>query len=213
MDELEEILYSIVEQPTLHAKWLNTLSYMENCGARKIAHCEHPTKVKEEMLKHAAEEFRHAFYLKQQISKIYEQPLKNYSLDLMLGGFKSLHYLHSLDVKTSRFLMREYPLSSAELKKSAYILVTYAIELRAGTLYPLYHQVLKQLKSRVQVKSIILEEEDHLSEMEREIASLQHGKFLAEKVCAFESELLLAWKNALKQDILRERQPSRSSHG
>ena len=52
-----------------HAKWLNTLSFLENCGARKIAACEHPTLVKEEMLKHAAEEFRHAHHLKRQIDK------------------------------------------------------------------------------------------------------------------------------------------------
>src|ERR1700733_11588698 len=101
MDELEDLLYQIVSTPLLHAKWLNTLSYLENCGARKIAHCEHPTKVKEEMLKHASEEFRHAYYLKQQIRKVHPQPMNTYSLNSMLGGFASFHYLNLLDIWTS----------------------------------------------------------------------------------------------------------------
>ena len=58
--ELKELIGSIVKSSSLHGLWINTLSYLENCGARMIAACEHPTLVKEEMLKHAAEEFRHA---------------------------------------------------------------------------------------------------------------------------------------------------------
>ena len=45
-DQIESILNRIVASNELHAKWLNTLSYLENCGARKIAACEHPTLVK-----------------------------------------------------------------------------------------------------------------------------------------------------------------------
>jgi hypothetical protein len=37
--EIEPILNVIVACNELHAKWLNTLSYLENCGARKIAAC------------------------------------------------------------------------------------------------------------------------------------------------------------------------------
>jgi hypothetical protein len=42
---------------------------MENAGARKISKCEHPTLVTQIQLKHAAEEHRHAYYLKKQIGK------------------------------------------------------------------------------------------------------------------------------------------------
>src|ERR1700761_1696107 len=95
--QLEQLLTAIVASNDLHAKWLNTLSYLENCGARKIAACEHPTLVKEEMLKHAAEEFRHAHYLKRQIQKLSSDPLPTYSLSHMLGGTATLHYLSALD--------------------------------------------------------------------------------------------------------------------
>ena len=70
--EIGKLIGPIVKDPLLHGLWLNTLSYLENCGARMIAACEHPTLVKEEMLKHAAEEFRHAFYLKKQLARIGE---------------------------------------------------------------------------------------------------------------------------------------------
>src|SRR5437899_9916061 len=103
-EALHRFLPLIIPSRELHAKWLNTLSFLENCGARKIAACEHPTLVKEEMLKHAAEEFRHAHYLKRQIPRIWTRPMETYSLDSMLGGIATLHYLNALDLKTSRYL-------------------------------------------------------------------------------------------------------------
>src|SRR5688572_26421920 len=95
--QIEQLLTTIVNSNELHAKWLNTLSFLENCGARKIAACQHPTLVKEEMLKHAAEEFRHAHHLKRQIERISSKPMDTYSLAFMLGGAATLHYLTALD--------------------------------------------------------------------------------------------------------------------
>ena len=99
-EELNDLLTTIVKSPELHAKWLNTLSYLENCGARKIASCEHPTLVKEEMLKHASEEFRHAHYLKRQITRVSSESIGSYSQPYILGGSFTLHYLTTLDLKT-----------------------------------------------------------------------------------------------------------------
>src|SRR3984957_12933917 len=103
-EEFQQLLSRIVAVPTLHARWLNTLSFLENCGARKIAACQHPTLVKEEMLKHAAEEFRHAHHLKRQIQKVSSDLMDTYSLSYMLGGTATLHYLSHLGLKVSRYL-------------------------------------------------------------------------------------------------------------
>lgn len=157
---MKQLLTSIIKDPLLHAKWLNTLSYLENCGARKLAACEHPTKVKEEMLKHAAEEFRHAHFLKMQIPKVYDQPLKDYSPKNLLGGFSVLHYLNRLDCEISR-LCKNHP----KFKEYCYLLVTYAIEIRAKEIYSIYECQLRELNSKVFVKSILLEEEEHLNEI------------------------------------------------
>ena len=95
------VLDLIIKNPHLHGRWLNTLSFLENCGARMIAAAEHPTLVKEEMLKHAAEEFRHALHLKQQLARIGES-YEDYRP--LLGGFSSYRYLKRLDLETSRYL-------------------------------------------------------------------------------------------------------------
>lgn len=193
---MKELLTKIVATDVLHAKWLNTLSYLENCGARKIAACEHPTLVKEEMLKHASEEFRHAHYLKRQIGRISSDPLENYSLGSMLGGIATLHYLNALDVRAYRYLKAQ-----GLSKGAAYLLVTYAIELRAEELYPLYDEILRKARSPVTVKSILLEEKEHLNEMRLGLKELPLGFIHAEYVCELERDLFRQWIKSLKKSI------------
>src|SRR5436190_9666392 len=103
--QIKPLLTLIVASGELHGKWLNTLSFMENCGARKIAACEHPTLVKEEMLKHAAEEFRHAHYLKRQIARV-ATPIEDYSSTTILGAMASHQYLSRLYLRTCGYLSR-----------------------------------------------------------------------------------------------------------
>ncbi|MFS8562911.1 MAG: hypothetical protein LVR00_00665 [Rhabdochlamydiaceae bacterium] len=198
--ETHGVLTTIVASHELHAKWLNTLSFLENCGARKIAACEHPTLVKEEMLKHAAEEFRHAHHLKRQIERVSPNSMDTYSLSYMLGETTTLHYLTALDIKASRYL-KTLGLSKNSIKEAAYLLVTYAIELRAEELYPIYDEVLRQAGSRVAVKSILLEEKEHLNEMKEGLAKLPSGFVHAEHICKIESKLCKAWLEGIARNI------------
>jgi hypothetical protein len=200
MTQIKELLTTIVNSHELHAKWLNTLSFLENCGARKIAACEHPTLVKEEMLKHAAEEFRHAHHLKRQIEKVSSDCMDTYSLSYMLGGMATLHYLTALDLQASRYL-KSLGLSKSAIKEVAYLLVTYAIELRAEELYPIYDEVLRKARSSVAVKSILLEEKEHLREMEEGLHQLPSGFIYAGHVCALERSLCQKWLNTIHKEI------------
>ena len=188
--ELEILLKSIVPQPSLHAKWLNTLSFLENCGARLLAACEHPTKVKSEMLKHASEEFRHAYYLKQQIKKISAEKHHSYECNLILGEISSLHYLRALNVQTCRYLKQR---NCGKIREYSYLLVTYAIEMRAQDLYPLYQEILKQNNSPVSVNSILREEEQHLSDIHAELLLLEDHQEMMNEICAFENHLCKKW--------------------
>lgn len=197
---LKELLAKMVSSTELHARWLNTLSFLENCGARKIAACEHPTLVKEEMLKHAAEEFRHAHHLKKQIAKVLPKALDNYSLGSTLGGFATLHYLNALDVQTSRFLKTQN-LTPSRVKEAAYLLVTYAIELRAEELYPLYHDALRKAGSKVTVMSILLEEKEHLREMQEGLQQLPSGLAYAAHICTIEQHLCKRWLENIAQQL------------
>lgn len=162
---MKEIVRYIVQNDALHSKWLNTLSFMENAGARKISACEHPTQVRIIQLKHAAEEHRHAYYLKKQILKIDSNNCTGYTDGELLAAKTTRYYLHALDIQCSRYLKEQFQLPGAELKYAAYLFVTYAIEVRADAMYPIYQDILTKVNHRVMVKSIILEEEGHLEEM------------------------------------------------
>lgn len=194
---MNSMLRTIISSDKLHARWLNSLSYMENCGARKIAACEHPTLVREEMLKHAAEEFRHAHYLKRQIPRVSPEDLPTYQLPFLLGGIATLHYLDALDVQTVRYLQAQ---GVRDIRVAAYLLVTYAIEVRASELYPFYDGLLRQAGSRVTVKSILLEEQEHLNEMKAGLQQLPSGGQHALIICGFEAELYRKWVLAVATD-------------
>lgn len=202
--EIRELINPIVKDSVLHGLWLNTLSYLENCGARKIASCEHPTAVKEEMLKHASEEFRHAFYLKKQLTRI-DQHYEDYRRSYLLGGWAAYHYLNALDLHASRYL-NMLGMNFLGVRQHAYLLVTYAIELRAGELYPLYQTSLKQHRSNIQVQSILLEEKEHLQEMEDELSRVPDASTYIESICQIEANLFEKWLVACHLDVSLENQ-------
>lgn len=199
MSPFESLLEIIIQDKALHLKWLNTLSYLENCGARKIAACEHPLKVKEEMLKHASEEFRHAHFLKNLQKKI-GIPYEDYSISSLIGGFKAYHYLLKLDNHVSKILKKD-GLSLTTLKEYAYLLTTYAIEIRAEDLYPLYHQLLKRYGFAFSVKSIMLEEQEHLAEIRAEMKCVPKVYTYIDSVLDIEKELWDQWHDAIQTSI------------
>lgn len=200
--EFHHLLKKIVQEGDTHAKWLNTLSFMENAGARKISKCEHPTLVSQIQLKHAAEEHRHAYYLKKQIGKINPELCKTYESTELLAPIATSQYLHSLDIKACRYLQKAFNLDKTDIKYAAYLFVTYAIEVRADELYPVYQQALTEASSKIMVKSIILEEEGHLEEMIHQLNEFSPDwKHHAEHILTIERELHKEWINAITEEV------------
>lgn len=197
-DQFEIIVDKIVASDDIHAKWLNSLSMMENTGARKISKYEHPVHTNIIVLKHAAEEARHAYYLKKQIGKLSPDACPDYSAPYLLAPLESYHYLNMLDVEACRYLKNKLNLTGRDLKHGAYLLVTYAIEVRADMLYGVYQEALTKHASKVNVKSIILEEEGHLEEMQR-MLEVFHPEWesLAADMCAVEHRLFDSWIAAI----------------
>ncbi len=199
---MKAILEQIVADAILHAKWLNTLSFMENAGARKISACEDPLNTDLIQLKHAAEEHRHAYYLKKQIGKLGIEGFEFYNESSLIGGKASVQYLHRLDVKTSRYLKEQFNLTGQELRYAAYLFVTYAIEVRADELYPIYQEVLTSIGSKVMVKSIILEEEGHLEEMISQLKGFDpKWEAHAEHVLQIEAALFHHWIAEVSKEV------------
>ncbi len=200
--EFHHLLKRIVQDGSTHARWLNTLSFMENAGARKISKCEHPTLVSQIQLKHAAEEHRHAYYLKKQIGKINPELCKTYESTELLAPIATSQYLHSLDIKACRYLQKAFNLDKVDIKYTAYLFVTYAIEVRADELYPVYQQALTEASSKIMVKSIILEEEGHLEEMIHQLNEFSSDwKHHADHILTIEKELHEEWINAITQEV------------
>lgn len=201
--EIHKIIDNIVSDDFTHAKFLNTLSFMENAGAKKISACEHSTKVNLIQLKHACEEHRHAYYLKKQIGKINAEWCKTYESNELLAPVATRQYLHALDVKACKYLHTHFDLTNEELKYAAYLFVTYAIEVRADELYPIYQDILSKTNSKVMVKSIILEEEGHLEEMINQLDEFSdEWKPHAEKIIAIEKILHIDWISAITEDVM-----------
>jgi rubrerythrin len=200
--EFNQLLSTIIKNDQLHARWLNTLSLMENTGARKISASEDPETVTYIILKHAAEEHRHAFYLKKQIEKIKAVNCPTYTNDYLIAPKSSKYYLNQLDVDVCRYLKKEMGLKGRELRFAAYLLVTYAIEVRADELYPVYQDELDKVSSKVNVKSIILEEEGHLEEMINQLKNFSPDwQFHANKAVEMESQLFNQWVDQLNREI------------
>lgn len=200
--ELEELLQQIVSNDHTHARFLNTLSLQENIGARKISANELPETSTLMVLKHAAEEHRHAFYLKKQITRLPAADCPTYEPDYLLAPYSSKYYLNKLDLLTSRYLRKSLELSGSKLKFAAYLLVTYAIEVRADLIYPIYQKVLSEGKSKVSVRSIIIEEQGHLEEMIVQLKnSMPDWESHAEKVIAMEQELYTNWISDLAKAL------------
>lgn len=202
---MKDILYKIILNEHLHTRWLNTLSYMENTGARKISDCEHPETVDIIQLKHAAEEHRHAYYLKKQIQKLNFNACMHYHSSELLAPLHTKQYLQNLDIKCSRYLKEQFGLKGKDLKYASYLFVTYAIELRADRLYPSYQEVLTEQQSKITVKSIILEEEGHLEEMMAMLERFdpnweQHACHMT----AIENSLFDEWFSVISREVLAD---------
>ena len=175
---------------------------MENCGARKISAGEHSQNVDIIVLKHAAEEARHAYYLKSQIRKVDYDGCKTYGAHELLAPIQSAQYLHRLDTSISRYLKEHCNYNGHELRYASYLLVTYAIELRADELYPVYEEVLKENESPISVRMIVAEEKGHLEEMIEQMNTFfgdwkEHGDF----VVNLESQLFNEWQSSLHNEV------------
>lgn len=206
MNELElfeENLKIIISNVKLHAKFLNTLSYMEHIGSYKILSTQHSEFINEMILKHAAEEARHGYYLKRLAHKLLPDDNPNYTFPYLLAPIASKQYLHRLDIGVNRML-KKFMLSREVQRFAAYLLVTYGIEQRADTLYPYYQKKLEEHQIKISVKSIIAEEIGHLEEMNKALKTFgDNAQIWKNETQNIENQLFIEWNQQMAQDLSR----------
>ena len=116
-----------------------------------------------DILRHLAEETRHAFFFKRAAEKLAHRAL-DYSHPNTLAGASARSYMGRLDAEIARALA-----DSASVLP--YLYMSLIVELRAVWTYRLYQLALAEENTGVTLKSILAEEELHFSAM---LARLKH---------------------------------------
>lgn len=166
--QTKSLIQKIVLTPENHARWLNTLSFLEHIGSRKIIKSQKSEKLDLMVLEHIAEETRHAFYIKKLAQKISPDTCPTYEEDYLLAGNNAEKYFQQLDQKISEILSRQY--AGQGISLLTYLYVTLLVEERAIGVYRVYETVLEENHFAISVKPILAEEQRHLKQM-RELLS------------------------------------------
>ena len=148
------------------ARWLNTMSFLEYVGFRKIVKCQDAREMTADMLRHAAEESRHALLMKRLAIKAGGSNFKGYERETLLCGDEAEAYFQNVDRETAELL------GPAAKTIDVYLAVTWLIEVRALAVYAAYDRGCRQRGLVSGVEGLIAEETRHLAEAERALESV-----------------------------------------
>ncbi len=160
---LEGLISQIVADPALHARWLNTFSYLEYVGFRKIVKSQRAEVLTAAILGHACEEGRHALGLKKLAVKLGGAGFDSYAPQVLLCGEEAEAYFQDLD----QFCDEAFADRSADERvRLAYGYVTWLVERRALDVYGLYKSALGDSEIARKLGGLLAEETKHLSDIE-----------------------------------------------
>jgi hypothetical protein len=171
---MRDFLTALVHEPAQHARFLNMLSMLEHLGSRKIMVSQMNRILTEDILKHLAEEARHAYFFKRQAERVAKKPLDGFNDDNTMCRIPAAMYFGRMDAGISKAVQPSplIPLPEGRGKGAErqgegdpYYWVSLIIELRACWLYAIYHEVLQTEKISISLKSLLAEEDMHLAEM------------------------------------------------
>jgi hypothetical protein len=162
-DRLESLIGAVVADPALHARWLNTFSYLEYVGFRKIVKSQRAEVLTAAILGHACEEGRHALGLKKLAIKLGGAQFDSYAPDVLLCGEEAEAYFQDLDKACDEAFADR---SKQERAKLSYGYVTWLVERRALDVYGIYKQALGDSEIARKLGSLLAEETKHLADVE-----------------------------------------------
>jgi hypothetical protein len=155
----EELLRAIIENSHRHAQFLNMLSLLEHIGSRKIMLSQMRTALTQEVLKHLAEETRHAAFFKREAERVAGAAIESYSDDETICAAAARGYFGRLDARLTAMLPAGAP------AKTPYLWVSLIIELRAVWIYNRYQRELAQVGFPLSLRGVLAEEERHLTDL------------------------------------------------
>ena len=158
--EIQDFLEKIISCPKLHGLWLNTLSFLEYMGTRKMAKALPQGIFDETLLDHLSEEARHSLYFKKLANRVTKESFC-FQNEELLAGEAARTYFQRLDKKAQSISGGKTFLN--------YILTTWLIEQRAVLVYTIYNQLLLQKKFSFSLSSLLKEEVGHLIHVKNSI--------------------------------------------
>ena len=174
------------------------LSLLEHIGSRKIMASRAMTEPSHDILKHLAEETRHAFFFKRAAEKLARHPL-DYSAANTMACASARSYMGRLDAEIARALAGAPPVLP-------YLYMSLIVEFRAVWTYGLYQGALTEEAAGITLKSILAEEELHLSAM---LAGLKHrDSNVAARIalfCRVEAARFRCLWSRIEEEILNHR--------
>jgi hypothetical protein len=162
-DPLEDLIGAIVADPALHARWLNTFSYLEYVGFRKIVKSQRAEVLTAAILGHACEEGRHALGLKKLAIKLGGAQFDSYAPEALLCGEEAKAYFQDLDKACDEGFADR---SNEERAKLTYCYVTWLVERRALEVYQIYKRALGESEIARKLGGLLAEETKHLADVE-----------------------------------------------
>lgn len=203
-NRLDALIGQIVADESLHAKWLNTFSFLEYVGFRKIVKSQRAEVLSAAVLNHALEEGRHALGLKKLAVKVGGPEFDSYAPEAMLCGEEAEAYFQDLDGACDEVFSNR---SEAERAKLVYCYVTWLIERRALGVYGAYKKALGDTEIARKLDGLLAEETRHLAEVEAWLQAGDPGFLTRSKEFeAIEAGLYQGFIEALARD-LAQRQP------
>ena len=204
-EKLRNFFVRITANSELHAKFVNTLSFLEYIGARKIIKSQHETRMTADLLSHIAEEIRHAQLFKRMALALSNGQLDDYGPASLWEGEKAWGYFQGLDQTCARFLQKlleglGQPGSQPD-PWTCYLLTTLGIEKRALLAYEVYLEFAGAqpgLEShRKLLSGILKEEEAHLRETEEALRKTlprpELYSTVIEELARLEGDLFWSW--------------------
>lgn len=198
---IHELLYRIIQSKQLHGRFLYHLSVMEKSGHQKLLRFKHRWNIKaEDFLRHLTDEAKHAAHLKELAQKLTPDEEKPSST--------TKNYLTRLEI----FLLRHLREQKIDKPFACYAVLTYIIEKRALTFYPVYEKVLQLNGLDMSLEPIISDEAHHLDLMEEELARMDIPQSLMASGFIYEEELFKNYLSQFLSDRLLSNIPDSSSN-
>lgn len=190
--EVRALIEKLVRQPEGFGRFLNTLSFLEYIGARKILKSQRQDALTSEILAHVSEELQHAQLLKRASLKLAPTQCETYQMSALLCGSAAGHYFQEVDGLAEK-------LFGERDARVCYLYTTLLVEERANVLYPMIDEVLGSLGQKPLFLSILGQERRHLEEMTRSLLEIPNSAERLPKLRKKESEAFAIFAEELSK--------------